>query len=124
MKNVLIIIIILIFIYYLASENFSGYNCIKLYDRFQYATYSAMDGRFLNLTFRNPVRRIDYDLTHGPYYCELWGYNGNGIPEAEDTGNLYENPNWTLILRMKDTHQKNTIFLKHIYPAYHISIVF
>lgn len=119
-----IIIVVTIMIYYYVHENFSGFNYMRFYDRVPWATYSSIDGSFLNMTFRQKIHRVDYDFTHGPVYCELWGYVGKGIPEAEDYGNLFANPNWEILLLAHDVKKKDTFYIRHNYEAYHLVLVY
>jgi hypothetical protein len=122
MKTAIFIIIIIIFIYFLMAENFTHMNTLKLYNRVPWATYSALDGDFLNYTFREPVRRIDVNFKT-PTYLELWGYVGSGVPEAEDTGNLYANPNWELLFFNKGVYV-DSVWFRRVYEAYHITLIF
>jgi hypothetical protein len=122
MRKIILLIILIIFIYFLTAEQFTSYNYIKLYNRVPWATYSSMDGSFLNLTFRESVRRIDVNFST-PAYCELWGYVGSGVPEAEDKGNFFVNPNWELLFFNKNIY-KNSVYFRRLYKAYHIVLVY
>lgn len=146
MKVIVIILIVLIIIWLRRGESFmSGYNYVRFYRHSEepWAVYSALDGQFLNHTFRHDINRVEYDFRHNDSYMELWGYRGAGDPKTENYGNLYANSNWDLVAMyhnkrgyvnlganedlinsLSDMPARGSIIPRHNYHAYKIVIIF